>query len=164
MKKILSILMVVALMAVCLFTFASCGSPNKDYKKAKKALEKADYTVNVQKSGDDVYLSAYSESGADFIQIGYFEDKDDAKKAYKELKSEVAEYQEELDEMIEDLEKEFKGASKKEREEIWEEFCQNKGLDPDEVTFEEFKKTKLVYGGSGTMVWLGTANAVNDAK
>ena len=114
MKKILSILLVLAMATSCIFMFASCGGggkPNSDPEKAKEALEDADYTVTTSKAMfagveglEDVVMAYKTDVDLDDIKdpedledikmevvmILYFEDEDAAKDAFKDIKGEMA--------------------------------------------------------------------------
>ena len=96
MKRILSAILVCVLMLGCVLTLVSCGGPNKDPKKAKEALEKAEYTVmliegDAAGEGIEAMLTAVSKDGKDQIAIVYYEKKADAKEAYKEAKDALKE-------------------------------------------------------------------------
>jgi len=91
MKRIISAVLVCILMVGCVFALASCGGPNKDPEAAKKALEDADYIVELEDEFDEdskleAAIEAYSEDGKNLIEIYYFADAKDAKEAYDEAK------------------------------------------------------------------------------
>ena len=68
MKKVLSLVCLLAIVASCLFVFASCGgaTPNSDIAKAEEALKAAGYTVN--KVGTSKLMA---NKGQDSVIIDY---------------------------------------------------------------------------------------------
>ena len=72
-----------------MFLLTSCLGPNKDPKKAKKALKNEDYEVFLVNDSDDLesydmddleaVLSAMDEDGEEMIMIFYFESSKAAK-------------------------------------------------------------------------------------
>ena len=89
MKKVLSLVCLLAIVASCLFVFASCGggTPNADGKQALKNLEAAGYRITVSSINDDGVgrISAISEDLEDAIQIYYAATEADAQSAYDSL-------------------------------------------------------------------------------
>ena len=81
MKKVLSLVCLLAIVASCLFVFASCGgaTPNSDIAKAEEALKAAGYTVNkagnrltANKDQDRVVIDyCDTEAAAQAIYDGY---------------------------------------------------------------------------------------------
>ena len=77
MKKIISLICVLALALSCLFVLASCGAtPNSDPEAAKASLEAEGYTVI--KSGNTLTAT----KGTDGAMIQYCDSEDNAKAAY----------------------------------------------------------------------------------
>ena len=72
MKRIISLLCVLALTVGCLFVMVSCGGPNSDPQTAKASLESAGYNVNLYEYAKYTYLSA--TSGDDYVKIYYYGD------------------------------------------------------------------------------------------
>lgn len=165
MKKILSLLIVLALAASCMFVFASCGGsakPNSDYEKAAEALEDAGYEVEVDDEDEDcIVIMAYNEDNMmDAIEIRYYADEDDADDAFEELEEELADAEEQIEEakkMIEEAEEmaEELGIDVDEYLDSLKEM----GIDADSIDDIEYK-----CGQDGTMVWMGTPAAIKAAK
>ncbi len=96
MKRIISAVLVCVLLLGCVFALASCGAPNKDYKKAVENLKAKEYTVQVvdgdaaKAMGCTAYVYAVKGEGddAEGIMIYYFEKEEDAtkqKEAFEKL-------------------------------------------------------------------------------
>lgn len=98
MKKFAKILAVVMLVAIVAMTFASCGLFGLDLDKVEDRLDKKDYEVRSYSYDGNTYLNAYDDDDNVFIAVEY-DDKDDAKDAYDELK-------ENWDDMAEEAEEE----------------------------------------------------------
>ena len=148
-----------ALVAVMLCaTLASCGGPAKDPKEAAAALKENGYTVAVE---TDALVTAGKDG--EHITINYCSDEEAATKIYDELKKSQEEAQAKLDE----AEKELKEA--KEELEGMEDGIE-KGLKEAAVKILEEgvaaaqKLANVEIGQSGNMVWVGTAQAIKDAK
>ena len=128
--------MLVCLMAI---SFTSCGI-SKNPEKVKEKLEKKEYTVilNTLDLGDlskcEATLTA--TNGEDSIQIFWYKEAEDAKKAYNEYK-----------EAYEKTEDEIKNMDDGDAKDKAEETLKNSG-----------------YGKSGKVVWVGTKKAIKDAK
>ena len=138
MKKVLSIVCLLALVATCLFAFASCGAPNEDPAEAKKALEDNEYTImnNIELAGVatayfaanvvDIETSVGASKGEDSVVIFYFKDEAKAESAFA------------------DFEKAVENARK---------LAEGQG-----------KEFNMEYDISGKMIWIGTPDAISDAK
>ena len=152
MKKVLSLVCLLALVATCLFAFASCGSPNEDPAEAKKALEGNGYTVNYAVNDDGVgklYASKGEKDDAQYITIQWFATEEEAEAEYKKLEEQV----EAFEKSIEELEKQLSEAEGTVAEEL------EKQLEEAEKELDDAN-----YGISGKMIWSGTSQAVSDAK
>ena len=123
MKRIISTILVCVLMLGCVLTLVSCGSPNKDYKKAKEGLEDADYDViliegealeSLGIEGLEAVLTATNEDDKGLI-VYYFEDKEAANDAYDAIKEEF----EAMKELAEEMDEEFDYKLKKSGAMIW---------------------------------------------
>jgi len=120
MKRIISAVLVCILMVGCVFALASCGGPNKDPKKAAKALEDAEYTVNLV-DGEaaktlkcEAMISAYNKDG-ETITIMYYLEAADAKEAYNEAKDALKE----LEEAAKEADEEFNYEVGKSGKMVW---------------------------------------------
>ena len=94
MKKFTKILAVVMLVAMVAMTFASCGIFSLNLDKMGDRLEKKGYEVDFDEYDGDEYIYAYKDDD-DFFEACTFKNKDDAKEAYDDIKSdwdEVMEY------------------------------------------------------------------------
>ena len=120
MKRIISAVLVCILMVGCVFALASCGGPNKDPKEAKKALEDAEYTVNLvdgelaKAAKCEAVINAFNKDG-DRITIMYFLESADAKDAYDEAKDELKE----LEEAAKEADEEFNYEVGKSGKVVW---------------------------------------------
>lgn len=85
MKKIAKILAVCMLAVFMVMTFASCGLFGLDLDKVEDRLEDKDYTVSDYSIGGNSYLNAFDDDDNVFIAVEY-EDADEAKDAYDEIK------------------------------------------------------------------------------
>lgn len=101
MKKVLSLVCLLALVATCLVAFASCGAPNEDPAEAAKALEAAGYKVaNLTKDGVGT-VSAMKDK--DMVTITYFATEEEAETAYEALEKELEALEELADAAGEDV-------------------------------------------------------------
>ena len=134
MKRIISAVLVCVLLLGCVFALASCGAPNKDYKKAAEKLEKKGFKVEVvdgdaaKAMGMTAAITATKGEGEDAqgINIAYYEKQEDADKAYKALEESLK---------------------------AMEELAEKAG-----------KKLDMKIGQKGTMVWMGSKAAIKAAK
>ena len=97
MKKFTRILALTLVLIMSVALFASCAAPNKDPKKAKEALEKAEYEVTFA-DGELADLAATilgvekvdamisATKGDDAIEIIYFDDAAAAKEFFDVVK------------------------------------------------------------------------------
>ena len=84
MKKVLSIVCLLAIVASCLFVFASCGggaTPNADMATAKASLEAAGYTVY---ENNNVLIAS---NGSEYAEITYCTNESEAETKYQQNKS-----------------------------------------------------------------------------
>jgi ABC-type oligopeptide transport system substrate-binding subunit len=125
MKKVLSIVMVVMLLAMTVVVFASCSKPADNAADAKAALEGNGYTVSYYKdeAGNEFI---HATKGADYVSIAYYVNEADADAQYAEAEVE-----------FEELEK---------------------AADENNLEFN------LDIGQSGSMIWMGTEDAIDAAK
>ena len=115
MKKVLSLVCLLAVVASCLFVFASCGggaTPNSDPAKAKAALDAAGYTcqdgyavtvgaamsigTEAAKKLENAVAAYKGSARTDAVSIYYFADEESAQLAYDyidELASELDDYE-----------------------------------------------------------------------
>ena len=158
MKKFARFLCLALVAVMLCATLASCGGPAKDPKEAAAALKENGYTVAVE---TDALVTAGKDG--EHITINYCSDEEAATKIYDELKKSQEEAQAKLDE----AEKELKEA--KEELEGMEDGIE-KGLKEAAVKILEEgvaaaqKLANVEIGQSGNMVWVGTAQAIKDAK
>ena len=164
MKKLLSVLLAL-MMIIGTLALVSCGpKPELDIDAAAKALEKADYDVDV----DDEFsnpsiekrLSAESEDGKDYIYIVVYKDTKSAKLAYEDQKMSLDQYKEEIKLKIETY------------EHLIDEY--ESDLKSDEINsykdkIKDYEKTleemdEYVIGRSGKTIWYGTEKAVEATK
>ena len=88
MKRIISTVLVCVLLLGCAFTLASCGKPNKDYKKAAEALKDEGYTVEVKENFGGCAATVYAfkqdikEKTFDEIYIYYYNSESEAEAAW----------------------------------------------------------------------------------
>ena len=135
MKRILSILCIVALLAGCMLAFVSCTAPNSDVNLAKSALESAGYLVVDGASSASKYgfaglvTSIHATKGFESVTIFYFADEDSADVAY---------------DLMESTEEYFESENKK------------LGVTTAEIEIE--------MGCSGNVVWIGTPLAIEAAQ
>lgn len=134
MKKVISIVCLLALTVSCLFAFTSCGAPNKDPEKAVEALEDAGYKAA---DVDVSWLQFLGIKGIDKAVKGTYWDEENEK-----LETITVYYFE----SAEDAESAWESISKKSDEE-------NKDDDSDWVCKQ-----------SGTMIYYGTKKAIKAAK
>ena len=166
MKKILSMLLALVMAVGCVFALVSCGDePELDIDTAAVTLEAADYdvTVNVKPSGAGLVkvLSASSKDEEDFLFIWECDSEETAKlmlrqyevmyqNAIAELKMEL----ENAEEMISEFEEELSADMKE----------YYNGVIVDNTAELEKLENSIIYGKSGTKVWLGTVAAVEASK
>ncbi len=81
--RVLSLALVAVLLCSALI---ACGKPAKDPKKAVENLKDAGYEASSMEVGGITVVTGASEDGKDYVTITYYENKDDAKKAYDEGK------------------------------------------------------------------------------
>ena len=137
MKKVLSIVCLLALTVCCLFAFASCGAPNSNPDDAKAALEENGLKATKDTVAQPLVLKGLGIDDVDcvvsaagkiddeyaYIYIIYFEETDDAKEAWED----VQEY-------------------------------------ADKQKSDEAEDSEWVCEKSGKMIYFGTKNAVKAAK
>ena len=101
MKKVLSLICLLALVATCLVAFASCGAPNEDPAEAAKALEDAGYQVaNLTKDGVGAVSAV---KGEDKVTIQYFATEEEAEKAYEAFEAELEALEKAAEELGEEV-------------------------------------------------------------
>ena len=140
MKKILSTVLVCVLLLGCVFTLASCGTPNSDPAAAKEALDDAGYNADI--TDNPIELAFYGAIGIKSIVSGYKVAEDDEDKILDAVSIYYFEEDADMDKAYETLEKIFNEAKSDE---------ENKDLD-----FE--------IGKSGNMIWFGTADGIKAAN
>lgn len=89
MKKVLSLVCLLAVVASCLFVFASCGggTPNTDGKKALENLKANNYIIQnetINENGEG-RIVAISEDFEDTITVVYCATEEQAQAAYDQL-------------------------------------------------------------------------------
>ena len=114
MKNVIRVLALSLVMVMMLGLLVSCGGPNSDPKKAKEALEDADYEVIYASNeleaafmggwydGCEAVILASNEDD-EGIYIWYFEEKDDADDAWEDIEEFAKELQEEAEDEDIDL-------------------------------------------------------------
>ena len=163
MKKILVVLLALAMLVSCVAIFASCGAkPQLDLEKAKDALEDADYDVSYEDDMSDYtpYIEEYLEAGDDDdneITIIRFADTKTAKLYYQSLKLE-------RDYDIDTLKLQIKQA--KHQLKKYEDDLSSDEIDALEDEIKELEKEledmkdDYIIGRSGKVVWVGTKDAI----
>ena len=170
MKKILSMLLVVVMLATCIMALSACAPKPalKDLEEVAETLEDADYYASY--SDDEDYL------GIGMVERLYAYDKDDdsdntlviivyesaklAKIAYKEAKLNLEMEEKELKleiKKIETILKEYSGELKSAEIDAYED--ELKDLEEELELYKEY-----VVGISGKTVWYGTKEAIKDSK
>ena len=100
MKKIISTVLVCALIFSCMLVLASCGAPDSDPKAAKAALEEEGYTVTLNEGEKLTTLVAINdnvkEKKYDYVEIYYFSTEADAEKAWETLEAKYSSEAEKL--------------------------------------------------------------------
>lgn len=155
MKKILSILLVIATMLTVCMSLVACGGPKPklDLDKAEENLEDKGYYVEIIDEEEDiiyeadyagyaieVILYAEDESREDVIFIMKFKTSKDARMYYKTITS-----------------------SQKLYEYILKKF--GRDMDDEEKDYlEEMIERENVKGYFGKYVWFGTKDAIKDTK
>jgi len=169
MKKILTVLLAMAMLLGCVAMFASCGNqgpkPKLNLEDAADALEDEDYSVHYEddednlgagvveslsayKDDDGLYITKYASSATAKLYFEKF--KFQYEMQIKSIKLQIKEkehllkkYEDDLDnDDIDDLEDDIKDLEK-ELEELEDEAC---------------------FGRSGKYVWYGTKDAIKDSK
>ena len=172
MKKFLSIMLVIILSLSCVFVLASCGSddddkkggsksskPNSSSEKAAEALADAGY--DVEEEEDDGYVLIIATKGiSNHIEIYYCDDEDVADEMYERVKEEAADFEDEKEEMLSQLE-EALGMADQYGVDI-DSIYEMMGIDPDEI--DDLKNITVEYGKDGKIVWIGTPAAIKAAK
>ena len=158
MKKFLSLLSLVLVVAMLCTVLVSCGGPADTPEEAAAALRENGYTVTVESDS-----TVIASKGDDYIAIQYFDDAKDADAAYAELEEDLAEAEEELAK----AQKELDDARDEldDMDDGWAKDLAEAALKVLESAVEEAEKlANAEIGQSGTVVWYGTAQAVKDAK
>ena len=159
MKKLARILSLVLVAVVLCAALASCGAkPAENADDAVAALKENGY--DAAKVGDVVT----GEKDGEFIAINYCTDEASAKDAYEEAQEELAEAKEQLAKAEEELEK-----AEAELEEVKDDAILKPIAEAAvEVAQNALDKLKMYaeceIGQSGNMVWMGTKQAIKDAK
>ena len=162
MKKILSMLLVIATMLTVCMSLVACGGPkpNTNFKQAEKKLEKRDYSIEIME-GEDMFaeyqgalaieeiLYAVSDDGDDVIVILKLDSKKSAKLLYKTMQELYG----------------TKGSNYK----FTKYYLKKYGKDLEDSAKKRLKadlKTmeKTICGHSGRYVWYGTKKAIKDSK
>ncbi len=172
MKKIISAILVLVMLAGCAVMLASCSKPELDFDKAKEALEANDYEVQLMEEASDIPLLGEELVGVvqvlfamegtdDMLVIIEFEKAKTAKlylKSIELMKNRIIEYAEleikNYEHIISKYENELKS------DEIDEYEDQIKDL-KDEI---EETEENMVYGRSGNIIWIGTKDAVEATR
>ena len=170
MKKILSMLLVVVMLATCIMALSACAPKPalKDLEEVAETLEDADYYASY--SDDEDYLSigvverlyAYEEDDdrENTIVIIVYESSKLAKIAYKEAKLNLKNEEKALKLQIKEIEtilKEYSGELKSAEIDSYED--ELKELEEELELYKDY-----VVGISGKTVWYGTKEAVAATK
>ena len=170
MKKILTMMLALAMLLGCVASFASCGlfnpKPKLNLEKAADALEDEDYMVSYSDEVEDdtpyIKERLYAVNGDDSITMIKFADAKSAKLYYKEVKlankQEIEEYELRLKFMKNILKKYEDDMSSAEIDDLEDEI---KDIE-DEI--EDLEEASKYFGRSGKIVWVGTKGAIKDAK
>lgn len=159
-----AIVAIIALI-VCLnvFVFSSHGErPELDLRKAKKALEGADYHVSMDEDLEvGVKKTLSASNGDDNLMIVVFENSTLAEKAYDYLtltmKHEIEEAKMQLS-LSEYMVKNYSEELTSSKLDSYKERIKNL-----KKKIEEYEND-VIYGHSGNIVWKGTMNAAKDSK
>ena len=91
MKRILALILAVAMLTCSVFALASCGKSYKNPEEAVEILEKEGYTVylNESKSYIYAYYNNVNEKAFEEIEIFYYADKAAAEKAWETLEGQL---------------------------------------------------------------------------
>lgn len=168
MRKILSMVLAVMMLAGCALAFSACGAkPELNFETAKANLEADGYTCTYSTSisvfeSEQFNAVTFDENGeqADFITISVYTDTKTAKLRYKDAKQLIKSE-------IESIENQIKW-----NEALLDEYTSQ--IDEtkynelkDEITYLEYELSQLetyVVGRSGKTVWIGTEKAIDASK
>ena len=159
MKKFISVLSLVLVAAMLCVSLVSCGAkPADNPDDAVAALKANGYTA--QKVDDYVY----GEKDGEFVMIYYCENEDDAKEMFEEAEEELKDMEEELANAKKELDD-----AKAELEEVKDDPIQKAiaelAVQVAEKALEMVEKYEdCEIGQSGNVVWVGTSQAIKDAK
>ena len=166
MKKLLALLLSVAIIVMCVLAFASCSAkPELNLDDAKDNLEDEDYSVFYEDDEDNLEvnikerLSASNED--DSLTIIVYADLKSAKLAEKSFNLSSEAQLKNLKLQLETLEHELNA---------YEDELDSDEIDEYEDEIKEIKKeiedfgTDRIFGRSGKTVWYGTENAIKDSK
>lgn len=158
MKKFARILCLTLVAVMLCAALASCGAPAKDPADAVAALKEAGYTVTVD---TDALVSAVKDG--EHITIHYYDDADKAAEKYEDLK----EAKEKAEEALKEAEDKL-AEKQKEVEDMEDGLAKNAAeaiVDQLQKAVDAAKEeADVVVGKSGSMAWVGTKQAVKDAK
>lgn len=158
MKKLARILSLVLVAVMLCATLASCGGPAKDPKEAADALKENGYTLLV-----DTDVSVIAKKDSEYIAITYCSDEEAATKAYEEAEAAIEKADEEL-KKAEDVLKEQQEKYDAMEDGILKDAAKI-ALDAAKEAVELAKNaTNYKIGQSGNVVWMGTSQAIKDAK
>ena len=96
MKKVLSLVCLLAIVASCLFVFASCGAtPNADANAAKEKLEANGYTVRDITTGaatmftgcKAAFIATNKNDSADIAEFYYFSNEEHAQAGFETIEA-----------------------------------------------------------------------------
>ena len=158
MKKFTRILCLALVAVMLCASLIACGTPAKDPKEAAAALKAKGYTVATETDS----LVVAGKDG-ESITINYCSDEEAATKIYNELTEKQEKAKEELDK----AEAELKEAQDKldDMEDGIAKTAQQVVVDGLKKVVETAKAAVDVeVGQSGNMVWIGTKQAIKDAK
>ena len=167
MKKTLSLLLALLMLAGCVFALSACGKekPELDLDDAEKNLKDAGYTVyrtdneDYLDYGEEDHLYAYNDDD-DMLEIIEYESRALAKIAYKHLKGtyedSIATVKNEIshmEDLLEELEDELTSEEIQEMKDAIDEAKEQLEL------LEEYQ-----CGRDGVFVWMGTRRAIKDSQ
>jgi len=169
MKKILTVLLAMAMLLGCVAVLASCTKqgpkPNLDLEDAADVLEDEDYSVVYVDDEDDLdpgmveTLTAYDDDN--YLYVIKFASSATAKLYYEEIKLEY-------DYNLESTKLEIK--SKEHTLKKYDDDLENAEIDEIEDDIKDLEKEikemeeEACFGRSGKYVWIGTKDAVKDSK
>ena len=160
MKKIISMLLVLATMLTVCMSLVACGGPKLDFKKAAKNLEKNDYSVEIL-DGDEYF---HEREGALAIEEVLFAQSEDGDNNLVILKFDSRKSAKMMQKLLEEMYG-TKGSNYKFTKYYLRKYGDDLDKDDRKALEKDLELMKeCVVGRSGKYVWFGTENAIEDTK